>query len=508
MKRMKMAITKRNLQKYCSIVGAHFIGCPLSFVWIYGNLSAYTDSYFRFACYPKCTDWDPQWLLSLYVAGLFPGYFMVKPLEKIVGFNWTGIIAMVMVNAALLGSAWSLNVSIILTAVMYGALLGTGAGISSSLTIQVVSGWAPERAAVLVATTSGMASMLSVIQNQIITAFVNRNNLKPDAIIGPKAYFSQSEVLDHVPGILIIYGTMTIGMQIIGYLLITDPNRASCDSSKEATEGSKALTKHQNNEYEELGARDYTQNDQSKKHYGSNSRSSNCIDLLDVSNCSNDDHYGSSNVETIEENEGSKQKKDEIYSYTPREVLRSPVFYAVCFFGIAIEYGILLKSNFYKKFALLYIHNDKYLSLVGTLVPIISTGSRIFFGTLMDKHILSLKDVTIIGLSLNCVLCAFWFISARLNAILYMFLVLGLAAAQSLAYVVLPTAALRLFGPAHLSTNYGLVASCMLISSILSPVINSPLLHTFGWQWVFTTGSVFNLLVLCYVTVTNFKTQV
>ncbi|GFN82639.1 oxalate:formate antiporter-like isoform x1 [Plakobranchus ocellatus] len=501
-----MAITKRNLQKYCSIIGAHFIGCPLSFVWIYGNLSAYMDSYFRFACYPKCWDWDPQWLLSLYVAGLFPGYFMVKPLEKIFGLRWTGIIAMVMVNAALIGSAWSLQVSIILTAVMYGALLGAGAGISSSLTIQVVSGWAPERAAVLVATTSGTASMLSVVQNQIITAFVNPNNLKPDANIGPKAYFSQPEVLDHVPGILIIYGTMTIGMQIIGYFLITDPYRASCDSSKKATADSKALMKHQNTEYEELAARDHTENDQSKKYYGSNSRSS--MDSLDAFNYSSDDHYESSFVETIADNEGTKNKKDEIYSYTPIEVLRSPVFYAVCFFGIAIEYGILLKSNFYKKFALLYIHNDKYLTLVGTLVPVISTGSRIFFGTLMDKHILSLKDVTIIGLSLNCVLCAFWYISARVNAILYMFLVLGLAAAQSLAYVVLPTAALRLFGPAHLSTNYGLVASCMLISSILSPLINSPLLHTLGWQWVFITGSVLNLLVLCYVTVTNFNTQV
>ncbi|GFN82633.1 oxalate:formate antiporter [Plakobranchus ocellatus] len=242
------------------------------------------------------------------------------------------------------------------------------------------------------------------------------------------------------------------------------------------------------------------------KHYGSNSRSRKGIDTLDLSHRSRDDRVGDFNIETVEEKEGTYLRTDNIYSYTPKEVLRSPVFYAVCFFGIAIEYGLLLKANFYKKFAFLYIHNDKYLTLVGTLVPIISTGSRIFFGTLMDKSLLCLKDVAIIGLSLNSVLCAFWYISARVNAILYMFLVLGLAAAQSLMYVVIPTAALRLFGPLHLSTNFGLLDSCSLFCSILSPVVTSPFLHTFGWPWVFITGSVCSLLALCYVTLTNFKT--
>ncbi|GFO15819.1 oxalate:formate antiporter-like isoform x1 [Plakobranchus ocellatus] len=489
-----MAITK-NLQKYCSIVGAHFTKSPFSFLWIYGNLSAYTDSYFRFACYPKCWDWDPQWLLSLYVAGMFPGYFMVKPLEKIFGLRWTGIISMVMFNSAVFCSAWSQQVSIAWTAVMYGTLLGLGSGISSSVTLQMVSGWAPERVAVLAASTSGAATLLSVVQNQFITAFVNPNNLKPDAKIGPKTYFSQREILDRVPSVLIIHGAITMGLQLIGYLLISNPPKPSHEATADKLE-----------EWD-VNSSSHTKNDQYKKDYGSNSRSKTGIDTLDLSSRSRDDRIGGFNRETIEEKEGTNLRTDNIYSYTPKEVLRSPVFYAVCFFGIAIEYGLLLKANFYKKFALLYIHNDKYLTLVGTLVPIISTGSRVLFGTLMDKSLLSLKDVAIIGLSLNCVLCAFWYISARVNAILYMSLVLGLASAQSLMYVVLPTAALRLFGPAHLSTNCGLLASSTFICSILSPVINSPLLHTFGWPWVFITGSVCSLLGMCYVTLTNFNTK-
>ncbi|GFN97494.1 oxalate:formate antiporter-like isoform x1 [Plakobranchus ocellatus] len=503
-----MAIAKGGLRKYCSIVGAHFLRAPFSFVWIYGNLSAYTDSYFRFSCYHKCSDCDPQWLLSLYVAGMFPGFFMVKPLVKAFGLKWTGIIAMAIISIALLGSAWSMQVSIAWTAAMYGVLLGPGAGISSNVIIQTVSGWAPERAAVLLATTSGAGTLLAVVQNQIITAFVNPENLQPDAKIGPRTYFSQPEILDRVPRVLIIYGAMTLGLQMIGCLLITDPSNHSSDSSGETTAHAKVST-----EVEELVAHgqgnsfNLTENNQANKGYGSHCESSKNMEIMDVSSHLSANPCGNSKAETIEEKVGTNLRSQKTYSYTPKEVLRSPVFYAVAFFGITMEYGILLVANFYKKFALLYIHNDKYLTLVGTLVPIISTCSRFMFGIFMDKPLLTLKDVIIIGLSINCVLCAFWYLSARVSGILYMFLILGLSGAQGLMYVVLPTSALRLFGPTHLSTNYGLVASCTLISSILSPIINSPLLHALGWRWVFTAGSVFNLLVLCYVTVTEFKSQ-
>ncbi|GFN87808.1 oxalate:formate antiporter-like isoform x1 [Plakobranchus ocellatus] len=504
-----MATTRGGLRKYCSIVGAHFIRAPLSFMWIYGNLSAYTDSYFRFSCYPKCSDCDSQWLLSLYIAGTLPGFFMVKPLVKAFGLTWTGIIAMAITNMALLGSAWSMQVSIAWTAVMYGVLVGPGAGISSTVIIQTISEWAPERAAVLLATTSGMSTLLAVGQNQIITAFVNPENLQPDAKIGPRTYFSQPEILERVPRVLIIYGAMTLGLQMIGYLLITDPSNRSPDFSSETTALAKVST-----EVEELVAHGQgnsfylTEKNQSNKGYGSDCESNKNIEILDVSNHLSQNPCGNSNAETIEEKVVTNLRSQETYSYTPKEVLRSPLFYAVAFFGIAMEYGILLVANFYKNFALLYIHNDKFLTLVGTLVPIISTCSRVVFGIFMDKDLLTLKDVTIIGLSINSVLCAFWYLSPRVSEILYMFLILVLSGAQGLMYVVLPTSALRLYGPTHLLTNFGLVTSSTVIGSILSPIINSPLLHALGWRWVFTAGSIFNLLVLCYVTVTKFNLQI
>ncbi|GFN73857.1 major facilitator superfamily and major facilitator superfamily domain, general substrate transporter-containing protein [Plakobranchus ocellatus] len=513
-----MSITKGNLQRYGSLAGAHFIRVSFSFLWVYGNLSAYTDSYFRFSCYPKCSDCDPQWLLSLYVAGMFPGFFMVKPLVKAFGLKWTGIIAMALTSISLLASAWSMQSSVAGTAAMYGILLGPGVAIAASVTVQVVSGWAPERAAVLLSTTSAMSTMLAVLQNQIITAIVNPKNLQPDVKIGPRTYFSQPEILDRVPGILIIYGAMTLGLQLIGCLLITNPSSHSPDSLNRPTMDARATAldkKNKEGNWFRMGK--FNDFDDHKKHeavkgYGTNSGNWKRKHSLDSSQTEKSElphynHCGNFNAEAEGKEEKTKLRADKDWSYTPKQVLRSPAFYAVFSLGIAMAYSTLLTSNFYKTFGLLYIHNDKYLTLVGMLVPVISACSRVLCGIFIDKHFLSLKDAAIFGLALNSVLCAFWYQSARVSDVLYMFNMLGLAMAQSVSYVVIPTSAVRLFGPTHLSTNYGLVTSFTIISSILSPVVNSYLLEVLGWQWVFITDSIISLLVLCLMLVTSFNTQ-
>ncbi|GFO37304.1 oxalate:formate antiporter-like isoform x1 [Plakobranchus ocellatus] len=504
-----MTLGKEQFHRQCSIIGAHLLIIPLSFVWYYGNLAAYTDSYIRFSCHPECSEFNSQWLLSSFVAGMFPGAFMVKPLEKRVGLRWTGTIAMVMVNAALLGPAWSLRRSVIWTAVMYGVLLGPGIAISASVSVQFISGWARGKAAVLIATSSGTATMLSVLFNQIITAYINPENLKPDLKIGPNVYFSQSEIIDRVPRAVIIIGAITLCLQAAGCILVRNPPNNDSNSNKERVLSDVVSSNTETNRNVEdiplcLKSSNVESNHTMKimKSYGG--KQFGGIRQEEQTEPLSNNHCGNTNIETHDKMD---TRSHELRSYTPSEVLRSPVFYAVFLFGMALEYGLLLKSNFYKKFAFLYIPDDKYLTLVGTLIPIISTCSRIIFGVLMDKAILNFKDVIMFGLSLNCVICAFWYTAARVNEILYMFVVLGLAVAQSLYYVVVPTSACRLFGPGHTSTNYALVTSGTFIIGVLCPVVSTPLLYTFGWQWVFTSGSIFSLFVLCYVTVCNFDIQ-
>ncbi|GFR84700.1 oxalate:formate antiporter [Elysia marginata] len=451
-----------------SIIGAHFSMAPLSFMWFYGNLIAYMDSYFHFACFRRCLDADSQWILAMYVAGQVPGAFLVKTLVNRFGLKWTGMVTMVISNAAILASAWSLQASVALTAVIYALFVGPCVGICTFVALQVVCGWTPQWTGVFMATVTGFSTLLSMVQNQIITAYINPHNLKTDAMVGVSAYFSQSEILDRVPRAVVIIAAMTFVLQLVGYVLITNPPEPS---QKKVKTG--AMT---NTEVEEvIGELVHSQPihdlpnralELNGKTYGSNGEicETKSLETVPVS------HADGNSLESREHRSGDV---DTPISWKSSEMLRSSAYYAVLFAGTALEFGLQIKANFYKQFAQLYIHNDRYLTLVGTLVPITSTLSRVVFGVLHDKGYLTLKDTLVVGLSVNSVLCAFWYIVPQVSAILYMFLVLGLAVAQGLFYVFLFCAPLRLFGPDHLSTNYALTLMCVVFASLMTPVLTN-----------------------------------
>ncbi|GFN91630.1 oxalate:formate antiporter-like isoform x1 [Plakobranchus ocellatus] len=390
-----MSMIRDRRVKYCSIVGAHLAMAPLSFLWIFGNLSAYMDSYFRFSCYPKCADSDTQWMLALYIAGACPGGLLTKILVKRLGLKWTGVFAMIVCGLSMLGSAWVLQHSVAWTVVLYSVFFGVAVGINFSVSYQLVGGWAPDNFALFTATVTGFPATLSVVQNQLITAYVNPDNLKADAFVGHRTYFSQPEILHRVPMTVIMYGAMTFGLHFIGYILISNPPQVSLDhpiSRKSDENHSKNLEKGKYTS--DFLTSDDSSHKESNGHvlnnYGANNVNNGTTTMSDI-------HQSKPNVITIESSTGDIAEKassitlgveEEPKSWKPSETIKTPVFYALLLYGTSMKYGLILKSNYYKQFALLYINDDKYLTLVGTLIPIISTVSRIIFGACLDKGLL------------------------------------------------------------------------------------------------------------------------
>ncbi|GFO06821.1 oxalate:formate antiporter-like isoform x1 [Plakobranchus ocellatus] len=482
---------------------------PSSFLWIFGNLSAYMDSFFRFSCYPKCADCDTKWILALYVAGRFPGGLLTKILVKRLGLKWTGVVAMVICGLTMLGSAWVLQHSVAWTVVLYSVFFGQAVGINYSVSYQLVGGWAPDNFALFTATMTSFSTTLSIIQNQLITAYVNPNNLKADAHEGHRTYFSQSEILNRVPMAVIIYGAMTFVLQMVGYILISNPPEISSHGlilRESDISHSKYVEKGKYNS-DILSSNDKLHKlSERVKRYGPNNEIAttnvieNChivpsiINQNEISAKNNSER----NAPTIHHNEHVPK------SWKPSEIVKTPVFYALLFFGTSILYGLVLQSNYYKQFALLYINDDKYLTLVGTLIPIVSTISRIIFGACIDKGLLSVKDVVVLSLSMHIIFCTFWFFAPQVNAVLYLILMLCLAMTQSMYYLIMPTAGLRIFGPGHFSTNYGFLLINNLIVGI-TPLFVGPLLDILGWFGLFISASITSLVSLIFVVFTDFN---
>ena len=490
----------RSCKKYCSILGAHFAMAPLSFLWIYGNLMAYMDSFFQFACPKHCLDAESPWILAMYVAGQFPGMFLVKPLVQKLGVKWAGMVTMVISNVAVLASAWSMQVSVAWTAVIYGIIVGPCVGMCISLTLHVISGWTPEWTALYMSTVSCFPTALSVLQNQLITAYVNPENLAADAKIGRRAYFSEPEILDRVPSAVRTIAFMSFGLQLLGYILIFNPPKPSKNTAitgAELAELNREAEDHEKVKSTELAGETF---DQDRKSYGSTEPEPTitpvrCYDLHN----GNQKHRCAQRADAV--------KEETVISWTPSQVLLSSAYYAILLFGVTTEYSLQIKANFYKQFAQIYIHDDNYLTLIGSIEPIVSTLFRIVFGALVDKHFLTLKEVIIVSAAVNSILSSFWYVSPAASAVSYLFIMLGLSVAHNLLYVIMFCAAIKLFGPDHLFTNFGLTTVYLPVGSFLTPTIVHPVLDTLGWFWLFTSCSVFSLLTLVFVVATSFDTQ-
>ncbi|GFR90799.1 oxalate:formate antiporter [Elysia marginata] len=507
---MKLRISDKG-KKYSAIVGAHLITAPFSFLWVYGNLSEYMDSYFRFSCSPGCMDSDSGWILPVSIAMGCPGTLLSKPLADRMGLRWAGAVTAIFLNTALFASAWTVQMSVAWTTVLLGVVLGMVQGFTAVVAFQLVRAWAPDKATLFMATTTGASTLLSMVQNQLVTALVNPNNLKPDAMQGSRTFFSQPEILDRVPMALILYAAMTLGLQFTGYVLLFPPPKLASTSEnfkmEETTDKTKLVIGNVNGcDRSSLKPSPNTKavaDGHNPQEYGSHKVSSPAISFNTT-----EKNYNLPKIDiTVQESqlETARPFEDEKASLPPSKVLKTPIFYAVFVFGIATVFALILKANFYKQFGLLYIHNDQYLTLVGTLIPVVATLSRLVVGMVLNKKIITIKDAIIFSLAVNCFLCAFWYFVPQLNALLYLFFVLGLASVQSLYFVTLPVATMEIFGPDHFSTNYGLLLTNLMVVGILSPVVISPLMHVLGWFWLFGSASILCLVSLVLVVCADFN---
>ncbi|RUS77130.1 hypothetical protein EGW08_015117, partial [Elysia chlorotica] len=227
---MLLTSLDRKWTKRCALVGAHLVITPLSFLWSYGNLAPYLDSYYRYRCSTHgCADGSSDWVLNLFLASGLPGMLCVGRLAKRVGLPWLGLVSTLLCGLALIASSWTVGVSMAASTVLLGAVNGVAMGTGINVAMILVNGWAPEKSSTFTASVTCVPPVLAFIQNQIVTAFVNPRNMRPDVAEHSNAFFSQDEILDRVPEVLLILAGITLGTQVLATLLISNPPNVNTD---------------------------------------------------------------------------------------------------------------------------------------------------------------------------------------------------------------------------------------------------------------------------------------
>ncbi|KAK3719839.1 hypothetical protein RRG08_040141 [Elysia crispata] len=503
-----MFLKNEKLKKYCCFVGVHFITAPFSFIWVYGNLAEYIDSFVRYSGCDGCNDGDTQWILPLYMACFCPGLFLVHPLVKRTGLKCTGILAMLVFNSGLLGSAWTIQISVVGTIILQGLVMGMSVSVSVCISYMYIQSWRPKYEALLLSSVSCSANFLAMFENQLVTEVVNPSNLQPDKMNGPKTFFSQPEVLKRVPKTFLMLGGIITGLQTVGFLLVSVPSSKDHQNPNSIPNERKML--RPNAKCPDIVSNDHSQchKDHAKimsenHHYNFLSKErKDGSQSLTVDMSFEVESTGTADADTCNTKSHPNSKPDNASkTLTPAEILQTSGFWVLWLSWVALIYSLMLKNCFYKQFGFVYLRNDKALTLLGTFTPLVTSLARIALGYSMDKAIIGVEGSLVIGLSSCSLLCAFWFWAPQISGALYSFLILCLASMLSVFYVVFPTAILRMFGPTHFSFVLAMLYTGSTTVGLTFAVLATPVLHALGWFWVFISSSVLNLIALMYVIV-------
>lgn len=280
-------------------------------------------------------------------------------------------------SGGILLTSVSIDISFWFVLVTYGLMVGVGAGIGYVAPIACVMRWLPKwkalGAGVVVAGFGLSATIFTAVQ----TAYINPGNLRP--IDG---YFTQRELLDNVPYVFLILGSIYAVLQLIGCVFLVNPppredytaslpqNNLTGDSSPEVS-GTMTL---QNNVLADSSPRKPAINSTAFNSRPSSraSDSGSETPLLDSIN---------SHTKKV----SASWSSNVICNVKPQIMLCKTNFYHLWFMFMLAGVSLSFTATLYKQFGLMEVHaDDHFLSAVGAVSAIFNLLGRILWGLLAD----------------------------------------------------------------------------------------------------------------------------
>ncbi|KAK7094881.1 hypothetical protein V1264_006370 [Littorina saxatilis] len=449
----KVAKIFHRYRRYTVVLGGIFVYLPIGVPWYFGNLASYLASYFRRQEATVDEVVDPQWIFAAFFVAFSLAIVMSGYLANFLGTRPTIAIAMVIHSGATFLSYFAIQHSMLALILTFGAVGGLGAGLAYGPPMPAVSKWLPRR----VGLASGVLLMGfgggAVFYNELITFYINPDNIKADVTTTRTSYFSQSVVLDRIPTLFLVMGALTLLLQLIGLALIRDPQEGDVIDEAESIELKPIVDKNK----------------------------SPAVDMRDIDAQSDTKSTQSMPVSEPEPKEMS-----------PTELLKTKDFYLLWIALGLNHYGYVIKNNYYKEYGARRVDNDHLLTSIGTVSTIAVAISRLFWGMLTD--VIGIKMTILVLTGTTAVLTSFWFFTLLAGPALYFVWTVMVTWTLAGAFIVFPLAALNVFGQRHYASNYGLISTVQIVINLASPPLIRALLDNIGWFGVFCSIAVSNLI--------------
>nr|KAG5698603.1 hypothetical protein BaRGS_027114 [Batillaria attramentaria] len=203
--------------------------------------------------------------------------------------------------------------------------------------------------------------MGSTIFNQVITVYLNPDNIIADLTIGEDVYFTQDEVLERVPRLFLLLGGTYAVMQLIGVLLMVNPPHGYIQpgSTQEYTVEEGGGMKRKDEEADR-------QNAQTMEVWSSSVKE-----------------------ETPEKGDGSgyleEATKPVEMDIHPLKMLRTKMFYLIWLLFLFGGMGGVFMSSMYKSYGQSFIKDDTFMAITGSCAAVMNAVGGVFWGYIADR---------------------------------------------------------------------------------------------------------------------------
>ncbi|XP_070558352.1 apicoplast pyruvate carrier 1-like isoform X2 [Ptychodera flava] len=421
-----IGLRRKKWRGMVAVVGGILIHLTLGTT--FGNLSPYLVSYIRERSKPSDLTYEmATWIFA--TANIMQGSFMYFGglLGKKLGTRVTVLIGSSIQSAGVLLTYFSLRHSFYLVIITYGVMYGLGVALAYGAAITCGLRWFPKHKGVITGLIVAGYGGGAFIFNQVQTAYINPQNLSPTERLSGK-YFDQKEILDRTPTCFLLLGGCYIVLQLIGTLFVVDPPEKEI-LSQQSENQSKRLFPLPDEEREEIDSR----------CSGSNLNSS--------------------------------------------AVVRTRAFWTMWFTFVLNKETEIFVTSLYKVFGQNFIHDDHFLSRVGSFASVFDCLGRVFWGYLGDRF--SFRDA-MLGLCTFSVAFLVTFIATEeAGKAMFAIWVCAIFFTLSGNFALFPMATARSFGEENAGPNYGILYTAVMASSVSGTLFISTLSKRIGWIGLF-----------------------
>jgi len=351
-----------------SVIGGFLLQFTMGTFYSFGNIMTYLVSYMRVhgaASQQNLTQSDFVIVQSTW--GMTQG--VVMPLSGFL-IEFIGPKASMTLGASIFSAGCALtyitiNRELWMVAATYGFVAAFGQNIALIPTLTTAMRWFPNRRGTVMGIVVGGFGGGALVFNQIQTAIVNPDNISARNCIADECYFTDSDLLGRVPGLLLTLAAIYFVMGMTGALLIVQP--------PEDWTTRMAIKKRETRQ----------------ANPGSNDDSSIGVDAAAPANdglsmTTSSSKTSCSNLE--EESNTSPPNKNQAPIFVSwRKAFRRKELYLLWVTRLSVVLITQVIANIYKTFGQTFIFDDHFLATVGSAASFFNCSGRLLYGLIMDK---------------------------------------------------------------------------------------------------------------------------